>query len=219
MQAEVCVPSEVLARWHSTIGRDLGYMSGGYGWVFPKKDHLSIGVGTWGANTISVKSLKPYFERLLRSLSLGDYSIASLKGHLMPLRRRGAAIQRNNILLLGDAAGLIHTYTGEGIYYAIRSAQLAAPLIAKSLETNAMELYNYEKAVDEELMPSLQAARGLAALLHYPHYLCFVGAKRSERVWRAACRLVRGERSEVKQELGLLRFPVKLLGAMSQRRK
>ena len=45
MEAETSVAGEKLVQWDSLMGLDLGHIRGGYGWVFPKKDHLSIGVG------------------------------------------------------------------------------------------------------------------------------------------------------------------------------
>src|SRR4030042_6269598 len=43
MEAEVAVSKEKLAEWDSLAGLNLGHIRGGFGWVFPKKDHLSVG--------------------------------------------------------------------------------------------------------------------------------------------------------------------------------
>jgi flavin-dependent dehydrogenase len=133
---------------------------------------------------------------------LGSHKVDSFKGHPMPLRKAGMAIQRDNALLLGDAAGLIHALSGEGVYYAIRSAQLAAPVIARALESNAIELQDYERAVDRELMPELQLGQRLSRLYSWSPWLCFNWLKRSKHLWRAACRWIRGEDSSIRQELG-----------------
>ena len=203
INAEVSVSDEAMARWDSTVGLDIGYVPYRQGWIFPKEAHLSIGV--WGAIALT-KELKPYYKRLLESQNLGNYEVTSLKGRLVSLRKSGLAIQRNNALLLGAAAGLLHPLTGEGIYYAIKSAQLAAPVIAKSLQTDVIELYDYERAVDLELMPELQAGRWLLRLFNRSPHLYFRWLKRSEHLWRAACCLVRGEKSQFRQELGLSRY-------------
>ena len=45
-EVEVTLPPEQMAPHQRTARFDFGTISGGYGWVFPKRDHLSIGVGT-----------------------------------------------------------------------------------------------------------------------------------------------------------------------------
>ncbi|MFQ5934573.1 MAG: NAD(P)/FAD-dependent oxidoreductase [Dehalococcoidia bacterium] len=55
--------------------------------------------------------------------------------------------------VLGDAAGLIDPFSGDGIYYAIHSAQLASPVIVRILESGSIDFTEYQRAVDEELGP------------------------------------------------------------------
>ena len=125
---------------------------------------------------------------------LGHYQIADFTGHLMPLRRRGMAIQRGNVLLLGDAAGLVHPLTGEGIYYAIRSAQLAAPVIASTLQADTINLKDYQQAVDAQLMPSLELGRVLLNLFTRSPRLYFDLVNRSDLIWSYACGALLGAR-------------------------
>jgi len=80
IEQEVYVAANKLTDWDSLVWLDIGHIPGGYGWVFPKNDHLSVGVG--GPIHYS-KRLKPYLERLLHTL--GDYQVASSTGHLMPV--------------------------------------------------------------------------------------------------------------------------------------
>ena len=187
LEAEVSVTEDKLSDWDSLIGLDFGQIPGGYGWVFPKKDHLSIGVE--GPVHLS-KRFKPYLERLLQHL--GNYQVTDFKGHLMPMRRRGMAIQRGNVLLLGDAAGLIHPFSGEGIYYAIKSAQLAAPVIAGALRADTINLKDYQQAVDAQLMPSLELGRVLLNLFTRSPRFYFNLVKRSDLIWWHACRALLG---------------------------
>lgn len=54
--------------------------------------------------------------------------------HRLPIRRKGALIQRDKVLLVRDTAGLVDSLGGEGLYHAIRSAQVAAGVLADHLE-------------------------------------------------------------------------------------
>ncbi len=189
LQVEVSVDADEMARWDSLIGIDEGQLPGGYGWVFPKKDHLAVGVG--GDARLS-KKLKPYLEKMVHHVGIDE--AGDIKGALMPMRGKGMAIQKGNILLLGDAAGLINPITREGIYYAMRSARLAAPVIAGALQSESIDLSEYQRAVDAQLMPSLQMGGALRRMLTQSPRLCFTAVKRSDLIWRYVCWAMVGTR-------------------------
>ena len=149
----------------STIKIDFGVVTGGYGWVFPKKEYLSVGAGTY---LQFVKELKPYVMKLLSSLGLESASVERFKSHLLHLRNPEEPIQRGRILLLGDSAGLTDPMWGEGIYYAMKSAQLAAPVVERCLKEGEINLKPYQDAVDSEIMPMLNSSRTL--LSFYSHF-------------------------------------------------
>jgi len=176
IQQEVYIAANKLTDWDSLVWLDIGHI-------------LSVGVG--GPIHFS-KRLKPYLERILHHL--GDYQVANSTGHLMPVRKRGMAIQRGNALLLGDAAALVHPLTGEGIYYAIRSAQLAAPVIASTLQNNTIDLRDYEQAVDAQLMPSIESGRVLSDLFTKSPRFYFNLMKGDDRIWSYACDALLGGR-------------------------
>ena len=182
LQVEVGVSADEMARWDSLIGIDEGQIPGGYGWVFPKGDHLAVGVG--GDARLS-KKLKPYLDKMLHHVGINEPR--DVQGALMPMRGKGMAIQKGNVLLLGDAAGLINPITREGIYYAIRSARLAAPVIADALQSDRIDLTGYQRAVDDQLMPSLQMGGALRRVFTQSPRFCFTAVKRSDLIWRYAC--------------------------------
>jgi len=210
MEAEISVPPEGLAKWDSLIGLDLGILRGGYGWVFPKKDHLSVGVG---CPMRQVRKLRHSYQKVLSLRQLEGYEVTRLRSHLLPVARKGVAIQSDRGLLLGDAAGLLDPLTGEGIYYAIRSAQIAAPIIGQSLQDRTVDLGGYQHAVDKEIMPELKAARALARVFTWFPGLYFNGVEGSNSLWNASCRLLRGEGSYIslKRKLGVFQFAFDLL--------
>ena len=201
LESEIIVPEKELAKWKSRAQVDLGYIPGGYGWVFPKRDHLSIGIG---CHASKARDLHVYHQMFLDSLSIGSYTIASSGSHLIPTCAKGRLIWRNRALLVGDAAGLCDPLTGEGIHYAILSAQLAAQVIEDCLTHDKVKLENYQEAVDREIMSELRTARVLSRFfLRFPH-LSFGMLKRSDGVWRAACDLLSGEMkySDIKERAG-----------------
>jgi len=211
MEAEIAVSKEQMANWDSLAGLSIGYNRGGFGWVFPKKDHLSVGIG---GTLRQAKRLKSVYREVIEAHDLGSYENIKVRSHYLPVRKNGAAIQCERSLLIGDAAGLVDPFTGEGIYNAIRSACIAAPVIIRSLQTGNVNLTGYQEAVDRELMPELKASRAFSKIYAWFPGLYFDAVKRSYRLWRAHCRVLRGERSyvSIKKKLGVFQFLVDLFG-------
>jgi len=176
-------------------------MRGGYGWVFPKKDHLSVGVGS---PLRQARRLKSGYQAALKSHSLEDCPATKIRSHWLPVRRKGMAIQSGRCLLLGDAAGLVDPVTGEGIHNAVRSAQIAAPVIERYLQGSSASLREYETAVDQHIMPELKAARALARGFAWFPGLVFAAVEHNDRLWNACCRLRRGDDTYItlKRRLG-----------------
>ena len=201
LEAEISVPGQRLVQWEGLMGLDLGHMRGGYGWVFPKKDHLSVGVGS---PLSQARRLKSGYQAVLKSHGLNDCSATRIRSHWLPVRRKGMAIQSGRCLLLGDAAGLVDPVTGEGIHNAVRSARIAAPVIEHYLQGNSANLQEYEAVVDKQIMPELRAARALARGFAWFPGLVFTAVEHNDRLWNACCRLLRGEDTYVtlKRRLG-----------------
>ena len=201
IDSEIVVSEEELAKWKSRAQMELGCVPGGYAWVFPKHGHLSIGVG---GHTSKVGHLKQHHQRFLNSLNIGNYTITRSSSHLIPTCTKGGLVWQDKALLLGDAAGLADPLTGEGIYYAILSAQLAAPVIENSLAHDTVKLEDYQEAVDEKIMSELRIARVLSKFfIRFPH-LAFRMFRRREGMWRAGCGLMSGELkyADIKERTG-----------------
>jgi geranylgeranyl reductase family protein len=196
--------------WKGFVKFYYGDIPGGYGWVFPKKEMLSIGVGGLAGDA---KKLKPYLQRLIDRQNLGLYEIKSLKGHLMPVRRKGSPITGDRVLLVGDAAGLVEPFSGEGMYNAILSGQIAAEVISDYLKDPSLGLSRYEKRIDEEIMPESHAAWQILKLSRMFPKTSFGLLNSNDRVWNAVCRVLRGEKkySQFKDVLGPGRVVFRLL--------
>jgi len=98
----------------------------GYIWIFPRCGHLSVGI--CGKNE-PAGSLRKRLERYMSERGIG-WKGASFYSHLLP-SLDASSWRKNRVsgegwMAVGDAAGLVDPITGEGLYYAIRSADLAA---------------------------------------------------------------------------------------------
>jgi len=93
-----------------------------YGWVFPHGDSVSVGVGT----AQSGYSLRQALRRLRESAGLQGLETIRREGAPIPLHPLARWDDGRNVVLAGDAAGVVAPASGEGIYYAMVSGRLAA---------------------------------------------------------------------------------------------
>jgi geranylgeranyl reductase family protein len=231
VEEEVEVSDDVAEYWHDKMGLDLGSVPASYGWVFPKADHLNVGVGGIAHDTGYGARLKQYDVEHLNKRVPQKTRVRKNFGYMLPLRKAGSPITKGRALLVGDAAGLVEAFTGEGIYWAVRSGQLAAKVIGDSLLAigdgspiapmgqiighSQSPSAAYETLVNAELMPDLISARRWAHLYFWLPRFCYALPKHWQPMWRAVCKIVRGERgfSHIRRKLGAFGFLEDLLPA------
>jgi len=119
---EVNVPASEVPRAVELPEIYFGIAKWGYGWVFPKGDCLTIGVGGLASRNPEMKRL---FSRFLTDVC-GRLPETPFRGHPIPYNNFTRSPGRGNVLLAGDAAGLVEPITGEGIAFAIQSGEMAA---------------------------------------------------------------------------------------------
>ncbi|MSQ41513.1 MAG: geranylgeranyl reductase family protein [Dehalococcoidia bacterium] len=175
------------------VALQFGKIPGGYGWLFPKGDHVNLGVGGW--QPIAGPTLRRSLDELCRAYQLDPAALVAVRGHHLPMQRPGARVAAGGAALVGDAAGLVDPLSGEGIYHAVASAAALAPAVDDYLAGRAGSLAGYELTLQRELLPELAASRALMEIFHAwpdPFTALF---QRSDRLWGALCRVLTGEQS------------------------
>ncbi|MEB3829329.1 geranylgeranyl reductase [Phormidium sp. CCY1219] len=100
-----------------------------YAWVFPKYDHVAVGTGTMKVNQALIKKLQAGIRtRAAKRLEGG--SIIKVEAHPIPEHPRPRRV-RGRVALVGDAAGTVTKSSGEGIYFAAKSARMCAETIVE----------------------------------------------------------------------------------------
>ena len=209
---------DIPLEWHELVALDLGGLAGGYGWVFPKGDHLNVGVGAW---KYAGFTLRPKLAELCRRYGFDSEALESLRGHHLPLRQAGSPVAKGPVLLVGDAAGFVDPLSGEGIHMACYSASLAADAIGDVLAGRAADLRGYQRAIEEIIQPELDLSRDLQELFHFapPPYVAMM--RGSERFWHLFCRLIRGDFTyqSLTRRLGPMRVAVGYFAGVARRRR
>jgi flavin-dependent dehydrogenase len=126
----------------------------GYIWVFPRMDHVSAGIAGKMGET-STAELRRTLERWLEENSF-SLEGARFFSHILPaLRSRTLEtleVCGEGWAMVGDSAGLVDPITGEGLYYALRSAELCAQAVL------AERPAEYKVQLENEILPELRLA-------------------------------------------------------------
>jgi len=130
----MCVECNINIKTSQTVV-DFNIIKNGYGWVFPKKDHTTIGLG----NVLNKRN--NYIELITQFAKINNIKITQkdIKGFPIPVFSKKVYQQSvidNNKILVGDAASLVDQISGEGIYYALYSGKLAAESIIHTIKHN-----------------------------------------------------------------------------------
>ena len=216
------VPAERFRNITLGMRIDWGSLRSGYAWMFPKDGFVNIGAG---APLPFARVLKTYARRFSDSLHLlGPAGLDGLPllGHHLPSLTRRTRLANRGVLLVGDAAGLVEPFTGEGISSACHSAEIAAGCIRRALDSSSIDVSGYESSLRSELGPDLNWSRRLLALhVAFPH-LVYRLFSNSDRVWSTFCRVLRGEESfqNLKKDvLGPLEFAWDAIEFFAQHRE
>lgn len=200
LESEIRVGEEVFARFAGAARFDFGVVPDGYGWVFPKRNHLSVGcLSTRLAKAkrrSGSNSLTLCLERYLETLGLAEPIGREDHGFVIPVRPRSGRLARHGVFLVGDAAGLADPLTCEGISNAIRSGRLAARAMIESRGDGERSARRYDDLLSASLLPELRWASRLATLLYrYPLLRRFVFRRVGTQLCEAITDVFMGQRT------------------------
>ncbi|MGK7955410.1 MAG: geranylgeranyl reductase [Crocosphaera sp.] len=130
-QERIRLPEDKMAYYEDLaemyVGKDVS--PDFYAWVFPKYDHVAVGTGTMKVNKSLIKDLQAGIRaRAARRLEGGE--IIKVEAHPIPEHPRPRRVV-GRVALVGDAAGTVTKSSGEGIYFAAKSARMCAETIVE----------------------------------------------------------------------------------------
>lgn len=162
---------------------DFGAVESGYGWVFPKDDHLSVGLYTyrWG--------LKGLRERLLgyiaaKGLTPRETSALRFDAHQVPVGGYRLSRTALPLYIVGDAGGFADALTGEGIYHAVESGRIAGETAASVHRGEPRGAALYRRRLWRSVLPDTLLTYHLSRIF-YRHMRAGTRALAAPGVWRA----------------------------------
>ncbi len=194
------------ARYAGRAVVELGVVPGGYGWVFPKGDHANVGVGGWPSEGPRIRE---HLRHLCAAHGIEPEQLTDVRGHLLPMRRTGSPAARGRALLVGDAAALVDPLSGDGIYEAFVSAELASEAIVGG------QLDEYAPRLEAALGPHAGASWSAKAALDRFPAVCWAIAG-IPRVWDVVSGLLQGDVAHPNEARGLARPPLRLIARLAR---
>jgi geranylgeranyl reductase family protein len=144
-------------------GAKRGAAAEGYAYIFPKRDHVNIGIGY---------VLQYYRERVIsdpyvlqtalidklrsRGIVVGESVRKNFTPFLIPVAGPLSQTGRGRAVLAGDAGGFVNGFTAEGIYYAMVTGDLAASAAVRHLSGGGSFSGLYRKSWDDEIGAELR---------------------------------------------------------------
>jgi flavin-dependent dehydrogenase len=193
LECEVTLTRAEMEPMMKTARFDFGFVPAGYAWVFPKRQHLSIGVLT---TKRGAADLPKYYQRYLELLGIRAPRHEERHGYIIPGQPRAGMFGVPRVLFVGDAAGLADPVTAEGITAGILSGQLAARAIVEGKFEERGVKRIYRETLERNLLADLRVARWLARVLYdHPRLRGFLFSRHGQRLSELLTQIVTGETS------------------------
>ena len=190
LEVEVPVPPQIAQKWSGHLHLDVGTVPGGYGWLFPKGQVLTVGVI---APEGDPDALRHYLADYLAHLQLDHLPQHHAGGHHTRTRTADSPLRSGTLIAAGDAAGWVDPFMREGISYALRSgraAGLAAAAVAEGHDPDAPLA-----ACRAELQPELDAGFAILGMMRRSPWAMHAAVTRTSAGWRALQRIAGGDAS------------------------
>lgn len=183
IEVEAKVSSAIQQRFQENPLFIFGAMPFGYLWVFPKKDHLSVGVAAYHPRP---GQLQAVLQQEMKRYGI-TWENGVQHGHPIPVYTRRKKVSSSRILLAGDAAALVDPFTGEGIRFAIQSGRIAAESIISD------KIAGYQGQIDRQIGKNHRLGLGLAYLFYHFPSVCFALGVLNPNATRAFTHMLSGD--------------------------
>jgi flavin-dependent dehydrogenase len=182
---------------------------GGYSWIFPKGDHVNVGVGGWQSEG---PRLRERLRELCHAYGVDEGNVRELRGHRLPMRGASRHPVAGRVALVGDAAGLVDPLSGDGMYEAFVSGRLASEAALDLLAGRARDLEPYAAAFASTFAPLETISwRAKLAFERFPAVAYWLA--RTSFSWRTFQAVVHGDET-ASDAHGLSAAPLRLLQAL-----
>jgi flavin-dependent dehydrogenase len=164
LESEVYVGDRLFERFSGAARFDIDLLPHGYGWVFPKREHLSVGIASFRRG---LQDMHARLDSYCQRVGLAPIEKQQRHGFVIPVSPRRDGFVKERVLLAGDAAGLADPVTAEGISFAVLSGRIAAGILWETRFDPGEARVRYHADL-AEMLDEIKLGRRLARLLFLP---------------------------------------------------
>lgn len=202
--------NENIFDFKDNIRLDFNGVRKGYCWVFPKKDHLSCGMGapSWYA-----KKMRNYFKSFLSDFYTGNGnkgapSNLKINAQHIPVGDYKTPVCGYRVLTVGDAACVGDGFTGEGLYNSFKSSFIASDSIAAALTSSIFNFKDYESKIRDNIFKDIKISLMFTKIFFDSLLFFYKLIKNNDNYFSACCKILRGDRTykDVLDKLKIIKY-------------
>lgn len=152
---EVRIPKEYFPEPVDFPRLYVGFLDAGYGWVFPNRDHVVVGICGLRQKKVNFSQV---FKEYLDFLKVEDRTHFEVHGHPLPYGNYLDEPTFGRTLLAGDAGGFVEPLFGEGIFFALSTGMYAGDAVSIGLKTGSNPCPIYSRRLHTYIMPEIKAS-------------------------------------------------------------
>lgn len=136
----------------------VGFLDAGYGWVFPNRDRVIVGICGLRQDKLNFSNV---FTEYLDFLNIDSNAVSELHGHPLPYGNYLGNPVYGRTLLAGDAGGYVEPLFGEGIFFALCTGLYAGEAVADGFAKRTHPGPRYSSRIHQQIIPELTASNTL----------------------------------------------------------
>ncbi|HUL42802.1 MAG TPA: NAD(P)/FAD-dependent oxidoreductase [Bacteroidota bacterium] len=138
---------------------DFGTIEKGYAWIFPKNGFFNVGA-YWhrspGIESSQLQALETFINRF--DWMRGGERLSRVRGYPIPYRIKYPFYHTPRTLLIGDIAGAVENFYGEGIYYGFLTGMYAADALRRAIKYHS-PLHEYSRRIRSKVLTQMRYSR------------------------------------------------------------
>jgi len=180
LDAEVELDRETYDREQQYATFNIDFVEQGYGWIFPKDQYLGMGVGGYSNDQSYPDLIREYVNKSIPEARISDMDIY---GHPLPFFEEEQPVVKDRVGLVGDAANMVDSLSGEGIFYAMKAGRIAGESMKTTLQEGRQNLHEYQRRISKTVVKEFKWSSRLASVFfRFPRKCYEHGVKRPEVV-------------------------------------
>lgn len=170
---------------------DFGFFKKGYGWIFPKDDLINMGSYYYFTPRIDRAQIEA-LELFVRGFKWAtEVEVGKVKAYPLPYKIDYTTFNTERTILVGDAAGAVENFFGEGLYYSFLTSKLASGVLLGCLDNGSIGIYT--RKLKRKILCQIKFSHATARLFYNHQRFGYFNMVRNKLMNIFYSKLIHGE--------------------------